>query len=89
MMMSHGPPQYECEGRKIYIGNLNENAQKDEVTAEFEKFGQIVDVHANKGFAFITFSEANMADDAIKDMDGANFMGEKLKVRLKDSLILS
>lgn len=53
----------------------------------FYKFGKIQDVqvkipHRPPAFGFVTFGDSRDADDAIKDMDGTSYDGEKIRVEL-------
>jgi hypothetical protein len=49
--------------------------------AEFEKFGQVTDTYnTGKGFAFVTFDRKEDAQTATREMDGANFNGQQIKV---------
>ncbi|XP_952985.1 splicing factor, putative [Theileria annulata] len=72
---------------RIYIGNLPEDCSQRELEEEFEKFGRIIYCDLKKSysgspFAFIEFSDSRDARDAIRDKDGYEFHGKKLRVEL-------
>lgn len=66
----------------IYINNLNEKVQKEELKkslyAIFSQFGQILDIVALKtlkmrGQAFVIFKEIQSATNALRSMQGFPF----------------
>ncbi|BAM42214.1 splicing factor [Theileria orientalis strain Shintoku] len=72
---------------RIYIGNLPSDCSQKELEEEFEKFGRILycDLkrsYTGSSFAFIEFSDSRDARDAIRDKDGFEFHGKKLRVEL-------
>ncbi|GFE54586.1 splicing factor [Babesia ovis] len=73
------------ESTRVYVGNLPESCSQKDVEAEFEKFGKIVrcELKKNAGgsaFAFLEFEDARDAHDAIKERDGSEFEGRRLRV---------
>ncbi len=73
---------------KMYVGNLAWSANADELRELFEQFGQVTDVHVPtdrdtgrpRGFAFVTMSAKNEMIEAIKQLDGNDFLGRDLRV---------
>tara|TARA_Y100000385_G_C13080568_1_gene633670 strand:+ start:929 stop:1288 length:360 start_codon:yes stop_codon:yes gene_type:complete len=73
---------------KLYIGNLSFNTTEDGLRDAFGQFGDITDVYVAmdretgrpRGFAFITYSNADEASAAISAMDGQDLDGRNLKV---------
>ena len=73
---------------KLYIGNLSFNTTEDSLRTAFGPYGDITDVYVAmdretgrpRGFAFITFSNAEEAAAAIAKMDGTDIDGRNLKV---------
>ena len=76
------------KGRKLFVGGLSQGVSDDDLLEAFEKFGKVVDhivmkdreTGRNRGFGFVTFSEDNDGDKAIKGLNKQNFMGRTLTV---------
>ncbi|MAZ39769.1 MAG: RNA-binding protein [Legionellales bacterium] len=72
---------------KIYVGNLSYQVSQDDLHEFFGQFGAIQDVKLitdretgrSKGFAFITFENADSVNPAL-DLNGTEYGGRKLKV---------
>lgn len=73
---------YTLENKKLFLGNLNHSATKEQVREIFEPFGTISDVIVleGKGFGFIEFSSVEEATKAKDSLDGQEFLGRSLKV---------
>ena len=57
-------------GRRLFVLGLDKNKRKDELWAEFAKFGHVTDVHnPGKGFAFVTFEMKDEAAVAMMKMN--------------------
>jgi RNA recognition motif-containing protein len=71
--------------KKLYVGNLPFDATVEDVRDFFSEFGEISDVFLperdgrTRGFGFVTMDEES-ADLAIKETNGAEFMGRSLTV---------
>ena len=72
----------------IYVGNLNYEIEREDLSEVFNEYGSVERVHIPKdretgqprGFAFVEMkSEAN-EDKAIQTLDGAEWMGRDIKV---------
>ena len=45
------------DGCKLFVYGVDQNMENGDLSAEFEKCGQVTDVYnTGKGFAFVTFS---------------------------------
>jgi RNA recognition motif-containing protein len=72
----------------IYVGNLSFNATEEDLRRAFEQFGQVDSVNVirdaydgrSKGFGFVEMPRIPEAQTAMKELDGAEFMGRTLKV---------
>ena len=42
---------------QIYIGGLPSNIREDEIRQDFDKFGNILDVHIKNKFAFVVSTQ--------------------------------
>jgi RNA recognition motif-containing protein len=72
----------------IYIGNLSYQASEDDLREVFAEYGTIkritlpIDRETGRmrGFAFVELEEDAQEDNAISELDGADWMGRQLKV---------
>lgn len=70
---------------RVFIGGLNDVVKKEDVEAEFGRFGKISNVWVAfnpPGFGFMEFDTIDAAETAVDHMNGADFMGCKLRVEL-------
>jgi RNA recognition motif-containing protein len=75
---------------KLYVGNLNWEADESQVKELFESCGEVVSVKLisdrstgrSRGFAFIEMGDQQQAEKAITDLNGNEFMGRKLIVNI-------
>ena len=73
---------------KLFIGNLPWSSTEQELEEAFGVFGSIEDVHIPKdrdtgrprGFAFVTFADADAANKAIEEMHDKELGGRPLTV---------
>ena len=72
---------------KFYVGNLPFKAEESTVKELFSKFGTVVDVNIitdnggrPKGFAFVTLKEKDKGDEVIKELNGSELLGRKIRV---------
>ncbi|XP_035486465.1 serine/arginine-rich splicing factor 3a [Scophthalmus maximus] len=70
---------------KVYVGNLGNNGNKTELERAFGYYGPLRSVWVARnppGFAFVEFEDARDASDAVREMDGRNMCGCRLRVEL-------
>jgi len=75
---------------KLYVGNLSYDTTEDGLRAKFAEFGTVVSVEMikdrdtgrMKGFAFITMSTQEEAENAIKMLNGKMLDNRELKVNI-------
>lgn len=73
---------------KLYVGNLSYDTTSEGLTDRFSTFGEIAelklitdrDTGRSKGFAFVTYTSSEAADEAAKEMNGVELDGRTLKV---------
>ncbi|TMW63876.1 hypothetical protein Poli38472_014786 [Pythium oligandrum] len=70
---------------KIYVGNVAFDHDPQDFEALFAKFGPISQCAAKRGFAFIHYENADDAAAAVKDMDGQEWHGRRLRVAFSTS----
>lgn len=74
------------EGWVIFVSNLNEEVTEDEVQDKFSDFGRVRDFRLNldhrtgyvKGYALVEFEEYQQAVQAVGELDGKMWLGNKL-----------
>lgn len=74
--------------KKVFVGNLPFTTTQDELSKAFSEAGEITDVYIPtdretgrpRGFAFVTFSSDEEAEDAIERFDGLELGGRQLRV---------
>ena len=72
---------------KLYVGSLHENITEDMLKGIFSPFGRVTQVEVakdeagkSKGYAFITFSEAESAKRALDQLNGFEIAGKAIKL---------
>ena len=52
---------------KLFVYGVNANCPREVLANEFGRFGEVTDVYnTGRGFAFVTMTDENAAQDAIK-----------------------
>ncbi|KAJ0401518.1 hypothetical protein P43SY_009378 [Pythium insidiosum] len=70
-------------GTRVYVGGLPRDATQREIQDGFGRYGHISNVWIARnppGFAFVDFEDPRDADDAIRSMDGRDFLGGRIRV---------
>ena len=78
------------QNQKLYVGNLNFEANEDQVRELFSNFGEVQDVKIvmdrftgrSRGFAFVRFDSAEAAGKAKDALNGQPFQGKTLVIDL-------
>ncbi|HEX7406806.1 MAG TPA: RNA-binding protein [Candidatus Binatia bacterium] len=73
---------------KVFVGNLNFRTTEQQLSEALSAAGQVKNVHIgtdretgrSRGFAFVEFSNETEAAEAIKQFDGQEIDGRKLRV---------
>ena len=73
----------------LYIGNLNYNVKESDLRNVMEEYGAVASVklitdretRRSKGFAFIEMPEDTEAANAIKELNGAEYVGRPMVVK--------
>ena len=72
----------------IFVSNLNFKMTEDQLRDEFEKYGDVSsakiikdrDSGRSKGFGFVEMPDTNDANEAIKELNGADINGRTIVV---------
>jgi len=75
--------------KRLYIANLDYSIDDKELAGIFTDIGSVVyarvikdhDSDKSRGFGFIEFESDNLADDAIKTLNGKNIKGRDIVVK--------
>ena len=72
----------------IYVGNLSYRATEADLRAVFADYGEVTrtvlptdrETGRKRGFAFVDLAEETQEDEAISELDGAEWMGRQIRV---------
>ncbi|KAH7939266.1 hypothetical protein HPB52_009738 [Rhipicephalus sanguineus] len=67
---------------RVFIGHLSYQVREKDVDRFFKGYGRVGDIHLKNGFGFVEFEDHRDADDAIKDLNGKELLGERVSVEL-------
>lgn len=70
---------------RVYIGDLGNNEDPDEIRRMFSRYGSVQDVwvaHKPPGFAFVFYKTMREAREAVKGADGRMVCGVRVRVRM-------
>ncbi|EDO30175.1 predicted protein [Nematostella vectensis] len=73
---------------KLYVGNLGRNADSSELERAFEKFGRLSKVWVARnppGFAFVEYEDYRDAEEAVRELDGANVCDRTIRVEFSNN----
>jgi hypothetical protein len=73
---------------KLFVGGLSWDTTTDDLKTAFSRFGNVLDAMViqdrntgrSRGFGFVTFENPPDAEEAVKNMNGAELDGRTLKV---------
>ena len=79
-------PVKSVEGWIVFVWNVHEEAQEEDILDAFGEYGDVRNIHVNldrrtgfvKGYVLIEYAERKEADAAIKAMNGADKLGQTL-----------
>lgn len=72
---------------KVYVGELGNNASKQELEDAFGYYGHLRRVWVARnppGFAFVEFEDPRDAEDAVRALDGRTVCGRRARVELSN-----
>jgi cold-inducible RNA-binding protein len=76
--------------RKVFVASISWNTDENGLSNHFSQIGEIEDVvivkdketRRSRGFGFVTFTNADDADRAVKELDNSVLDGRNIKVNL-------
>jgi RNA recognition motif-containing protein len=80
----------EHMAKNIYVGNLSYGTREEQLSELFANHGEVASVKIildretgkSKGFGFVEMKSDDSVDAAIAALDGAEFLGRKLRVNM-------
>ncbi len=74
--------------KKLFVGGVSWGTTDDGLREAFERFGEVAEAKIitdretgrSRGFGFVTFNNAEDADNAIQEMDGTELDGRAVRV---------
>ncbi|KAN0064175.1 hypothetical protein ACQY0O_003342 [Thecaphora frezii] len=66
---------------RLYLGRLPPDVRRGDIEDLFKGYGRLLDIRIMGSFGFAEFEHPRDAEDAVKDFDGRNFMGERIVVQ--------
>mmetsp|Transcript_30778 Transcript_30778/g.70582 ORF Transcript_30778/g.70582 Transcript_30778/m.70582 type:complete len:244 (+) Transcript_30778:72-803(+) len=96
MMINRGPPRFADiqPSQSLYVNNLNEKIRVQELKCclfeLFSTYGEVIDIVAaaslkKKGQAFIVFSDMSCATNALRALQGFQFLDKPMRVNYAKS----
>ncbi|KAF9998323.1 hypothetical protein BGZ79_008001, partial [Entomortierella chlamydospora] len=75
---------------KVFVGNLSWSSTDSDLHNAFSDYGQVLDsivmrdrdTGRSRGFGFVTFSNSNEADAAVRGLNEQDLDGRRIKVNL-------
>lgn len=69
------------KSNQIFIAKLTTSTREKDLEYEFRRYGNIRNIQLKRGFAFVEYDDYKDAEDAVKDMDGRRFQGDRIVVQ--------
>eukprot|EP00347_Sterkiella_histriomuscorum_P000317 403376343 len=63
----------------LFVGNISRSMRQDELHDEFDKFGSC-SINFKGSYAFIEFKDERDAEDALTELNGREFSGQRLAI---------
>jgi len=75
---------------RVFVGNLPMDIREDDLADLFLRYGRIlgIDIKTPRNppaYAFVDYDDSRSAEDAVRERDGYDFAGERLRVEISRS----
>ena len=70
----------ERPSKKVYVSNISRDVRERDLYKLFQELGRVESVALKGRFAFVEFERSRACEDALKEYDGFNFMGTRIRV---------
>ena len=74
------------EGTQLYVGNLPYESNWKDLKDHFESAGEVIRVNVKMGYGTVRFSNKEDAEKAVATLNGVDFQGRTLNVRLDNKV---
>lgn len=72
------------EACSVFLGNLSDHARNDDIEKFFKGFGKLKDVSLKGGYGFVQFEDKYDAKDAVRELDGKDLCGQRVRIELSN-----
>ncbi|XP_065676540.1 RNA-binding protein 4-like isoform X1 [Hydra vulgaris] len=70
---------------KVYVGNLPDNCNPDNLRGLFGPYGEVNELTVIKNFAFVHFAREEDANNAVQDLHKSKMLGQQITVEISKS----
>ncbi|KAK2718626.1 hypothetical protein QYM36_005840 [Artemia franciscana] len=75
---------------RLYVSNLLDSVRREDLEDEFSKYGALKNVYVSQThtrYAFVDYEDETNANDAVSNMNDAEYFGSRIKVEVPPSCL--